>query len=88
MKRLFLDAREMEHPKPLERAIVLLREIDDESYLYMLNRKNPIPLLNFAKGQNLKRLSYEESEGVWHILICKNREIDLATLVDSSLGYL
>lgn len=86
MKKLFLDAREMEHPRPLERAIILLREIDNENYFYMLHRRNPIPLLSLAEGQNFKLLSYEESEGLWHILVCKNRDIDLNTLVDKTIG--
>lgn len=86
MKKLFLDARDMEHPQPLERAIASLRELDDESYFYMIHRKNPIPLLNLAEGQNFKLLSHEDSDALWHILICKNRDIDLDTLIDKSLG--
>jgi len=85
VRKIFLDARELEHPKPLEQAIVALRELDDESYFYMLHRKNPIPLLSLAEGQSFKLLSYEESEGVWHILISKNREIDLNNLIEKSI---
>ena len=83
--KIFLDARELEHPKPLEEAIVALRELDDKSYFYMLHRKNPIPLLSLAEGQNFELLTYEESEGVWHILISKNREIDLNHLIEKSI---
>lgn len=85
LSKIFLDARELEHPKPLEQAIVALRELDDESYFYMLHRKNPIPLLSLAEGQNFKLLTYEESEGIWHILISKNREIDLNHLIEKSI---
>lgn len=85
MKKIFLDARDLEHPKPLEEAITALRELDDENYFYMIHRKNPIPLLSLAEGQNFKLLSYEESEGSWHILICKNREIDLNSLIEKSI---
>ncbi len=84
MKKIFLDARELEHPKPLEQAIILLREIDNDSYFHMLHHKNPIPLLSLAEGQNFKLLSYEESECLWHILICKNRDIDLNDLIDNN----
>ncbi len=85
MKKIFLDSRELEHPKPLEKAIVALRELDEKSYFYMLHRKNPIPLLSLAEGQNFKLLTYEESEGVWHILISKNRDIDLNHLIEKSI---
>ena len=85
MRKIFLDARELEHPKPLEKAIVALRELDDKSYFYMLHRKNPIPLLSLAEGQNFKLLTYEESEGIWHILISKNRELDLNHLIEKSI---
>ena len=83
--KIFLDARELEHPKPLEEAIIALRELDEDNYLYMLHRKNPIPLLSLAEGQNFKLLTYEESEGIWHILISKSRKIDLNNLIEKSI---
>jgi len=86
MKRLFLDAREMEHPQPLERAITLLRELGDENYLYMIHYRNPIPLITLAKRQNFTLLSHEQSERLWHILICKNKEINLNRLLDTNIG--
>ncbi len=85
LSKVFLDARDLEHPKPLEQAIFVLRELDDDSYFYMLHRKNPIPLLSLAEGQNFQLLSYRESEGLWHILISKNREIDLNNLIEKSI---
>ncbi len=83
-KKIFLDARDLEHPKPLEEAIIALRELDDDNYFYMIHRKNPIPLLSLAEGQNFKLLTYEESEGIWHIIISKNRNIDLDQLIEKS----
>jgi len=83
VKKIFLDARELEHPKPLEEAIVALRDLDESNYFYMIHRKNPIPLLSLAKGQGLNLLSHEECEGVWHILITKDIDIDLHTLVEN-----
>ncbi|SFV53693.1 hypothetical protein MNB_SV-6-53 [hydrothermal vent metagenome] len=82
MKKIFLDARELEHPKPLEEAIVALRELDDDSYFYMIHRKNPIPLLSLAEGQGLNLLSHEESDGLWHIIISKNNQLDLNSLIE------
>jgi len=84
--KIYLDARELEHPKPLEKAIVALRELGDNEYFYMLHRKNPIPLISLAEGQNYKSLTYEESEGIWHILISRNRTVDLDRLVEKSLS--
>ncbi len=82
MKKIFLDARELEHPKPLEEAIVALRELDGSNYFYMLHRKNPIPLLSLAKGQGLDALSYEDSDGLWHIIISRDSQIDLHSLIE------
>ncbi len=82
MKKLFLDARDLEHPKPLEEAIKALRELDEENYFYMIHRKNPIPLISLADGQNFKHLSVEDQEGLWHILISKNQDVDLDLLIE------
>lgn len=82
MKKILLDAREMEHPKPLELAIDILKKLDQESYLYMIHRKNPIPLIELAKGQNFIVLNREVREKEWHILISKNTEIELSEYLD------
>ncbi len=82
MKKLFLDARDLEHPKPLEEAIIALRKLDEKNYLYMVHRKNPIPLISLADGQNFKHISYEEKDNLWHILISKNRDIELDKLIE------
>ena len=81
LKKIALDARELEHPKPLELAMKALRELDEESYFYMLHRKNPIPLLDLANEQHFQVLNKEDDQGDWHILICKNPDIDLSELI-------
>ncbi|WP_456432092.1 DUF2249 domain-containing protein [Nitratifractor sp.] len=85
MRRILLDARGMEHPEPLERAIAALRTLDGESYLYMLHRKEPIPLLALAREHGLNHLSRQDDRGRWHILITPVPDIDLAALVDPDL---
>jgi TusA-related sulfurtransferase len=85
MNKNFLDARELEHPKPLEEAIKALRELDNDSYFYMIHRKNPIPLINLAQKENFSLVSYEEKEDTWHILISKNSEIELNSLIEKSI---
>jgi len=82
MKAIHLDAREMEHPQPMEMGVTILKKLDNEHFLYMVHRKNPIPLLELAKGQGFSVLSREVSEGLWHILISKNANIDLNGYLD------
>jgi len=85
MNKNFLDARELEHPKPLEEAIKALRELDNDSYFYMIHKKNPIPLINLAQKENFSLVSYEEKEDIWHILISKNSEIELNSLIEKAI---
>ena len=82
MRRISLDSRELEHPKPLEMAIDILKSLDNDSYMYMLNRRNPIPLINLASSQNLQTFSKELTPDEWHILITPNVEISLEELLD------
>jgi len=81
LKKIMLDARDLEHPKPLELAIKALRELDDNTYFYMIHRKNPIPLLDLASEQNFQTFNKEDVDGNWHILICKSSSINLSELV-------
>ncbi len=74
MREFFLDARELEHPEPLERAIDNLKKLDNNSYFYMLHRKEPIPLLALASEHNLNFISKQKDDGSWHILISPNKE--------------
>ncbi len=76
----FLDARELEHPEPLERAISYLKKLDENSYFYMLHRKEPIPLLALASEHNLNTISINKDEN-WHILISPNRNLDLSKFI-------
>jgi hypothetical protein len=72
-----LDAREMAHPEPLEQAVSILRQLDNTSCLYMISRKNPIPLLRIAQENHLQSLSHEVSAGEWHVLITPCMDINL-----------
>jgi hypothetical protein len=77
----------MEHPEPLEKAIAILRELNAESYLYMLHRKEPLPLLALAREHSLNHLSRCDAQGEWHILITPNPAIDLAELLDREASW-
>ena len=77
MREYFLDARALEHPEPLKRAIDILKNLDSKSYCYMIHRKEPIPLLALANEHKLNTVSrYGEDEN-WHILISPNSEVNL-----------
>ena len=76
MRKEFLDARELEHPVPLELAIDALKKLDTGSYFYMLHRKEPIPLLALASEHNLNYIS-KNIDDKWHILITPNNETNL-----------
>ena len=82
MKKIALDARELEHPEPLEKAIEALRNIDNNSYLYMLNRKNPIPLISLAEQHGFTILTHEINENEWHILISLDNKTNLEAYLD------
>jgi len=81
-KKIFLDARELEHPIPLEHAIAAIRELGEGNYFYMIHRKNPIPLIELSKEQGLSVLNKEDAHGTWHILIAKDRSLNLEVLCD------
>ncbi len=82
MREFFLDARELEHPLPLEIAIDNLKKLDDNSYFYMLHRKEPVPLLALASEHNLNFIS-KKNYSFWHILISPNKDITLDNFLKS-----
>jgi len=77
VKKIDLDARELEHPQPLELAMKILQDLDENSYLYMLHRKNPLPLIDLAQEHQFQVLTKEDSLNQWHILVANNASIDL-----------
>jgi hypothetical protein len=80
-QKILLDAREMEHPTPLEQAMKILQRLEVDNYFYMIHRKNPLPLIDLAQEHQLQTLSHEDKEGVWHILISKNPNHPLEELL-------
>jgi hypothetical protein len=81
MRRLGIDTRELAHPEPLEMAIKILQQLSDDTYLYMLHSKNPIPLLDLAQEHGYRTLSQENEVGDWQIVITSNSTIDLKDLL-------
>ncbi len=74
--------RDLAHPKPLEISISHLKEMAKEDYIYMLNNKNPLPLLQLAKEKGFNTLSFEDKKNIWHILITKNKNYNLKELLN------
>jgi TusA-related sulfurtransferase len=75
-----LDARGLEHPEPLERALAAMRRLGDGEYLHMLLHRCPYPLLELAEKQGFVHTEGEH-EGVWHIFIAKDASLPLETLL-------
>jgi len=82
LKKIALDTRGLAHPEPLEKAIEALRSIDNDSYLYMINSKNPIPLISLAKQHGFTVLAQEINENEWHILISLDSKTKLEAYLD------
>jgi len=81
MRKLGIDTRKLSHPEPLEMALKILQELNEETYLYMLHSKNPIPLLDLAQEHGYRTLSQENKLGDWQIVITKNIDVNLEDLL-------
>jgi len=81
MRKLGIDTRELAHPEPLEMAIKILQQLNEDTYLYMLHSKNPIPLLDLAQEHGYRTLSQENSVGDWEIVITNNKDVVLKDLL-------
>lgn len=82
MNKLLLDAREMEHPEPLQIGMKHLKVMSSKDYFYMLSNKNPIPLLDLATEKGFFHLSHQDEKELWHIIITKNQTVTLKELLD------
>jgi len=82
MEKIFLDAREMEHPEPLQTSLFYLQTMSEAQYLYMINLRKPIPLLEIAKERGFLSFTHQDSNQIWHILLTKNSETTLEELLD------
>jgi len=55
----------------------IVQALTHDEYLYMVHHKNPVPLIDFAKEQNYQVIHAKDDKGQWHILISKNKAINL-----------
>jgi len=82
MKKILLDARKMEHPEPLQIALTHLRTMEDNEYLYMINLRKPIPLIEIVKEKEFIYITHQDNQEIWHILISKNSNYNLEALLN------
>ena len=82
MNKIFIDTREMEYPLPLQIALNYLQNMLDSDYIYMLNIRKPIPLLEIAKERGFNYFTHKDASDIWHIIISRDREIALEELLD------
>lgn len=80
-----LDARELEHPEPLERALATMRHLGENDYLHMVLHRCPHPLLELAEKQGFVHTEGENG-GVWHTFIAKNPQLPLDAYLKEVLG--
>jgi uncharacterized protein (DUF2249 family) len=81
MRKIGLDTRELAHPEPFAMAVKILHQLNEDTYLYMLNKKNPVPLLDLAHEYGYRTLSQNTHNGDWEIIITPNNDIVLKDLL-------
>ncbi len=80
MRVIELDVRTLEHPVPLEKAVSAFAVLAQGEVLHMIHRKNPLPLFDILGKQGGRYRTYEDENGIWHILIARDPAIDLESL--------
>lgn len=69
MDELIFDARQMEHPEPLERILAMLPEIAEGGSIRMIHRREPFPLYEILAKRGFSRKTIEHSPTHFEILI-------------------
>lgn len=82
LEEILLDVRDLEHPEPMQKAMKIIQSLDNQHYLHMIHRKNPLPLIDLAKENQFQVFSKEDKHSIWHILISKDTNINLDELLD------
>ena len=70
---IILDCRELEAPEPLNLAVATLPKLDEQNYIKMIHRLEPMMLLNILKENHYSyNIKHTQSEVL--IYICKQNE--------------
>lgn len=75
-----IDAREMEHPIPLELTIEAFKKLKGSEIIHLIHRREPLPLFEILTKNGGFYLSRETIEGVWHIHITRDPNLNLEAL--------
>ncbi len=74
---ILIDAREMEHPIPLEMTIDAFKKLKEAEIIHLIHRREPLPLFDIITNNGGRYLSYQSDDEAWHIFITRNPDLDL-----------
>jgi hypothetical protein len=74
---ILLDAREFDHPVPLEMAITAFKKLSGDEAIHMIHRREPIPMFEIITKNGGRYLSVREREDLWHIYITRSATVQL-----------
>ena len=74
---ILIDARELEHPLPLEMAVDTFKTLKGSDVIHFIHRREPLPLFEIITKNGGVYLSRQSSDGAWHILITRDPDLDL-----------
>ena len=77
---ILIDARELEHPVPLEMAVDAFKNLLGSEVIHFINRREPLPLFEILSKNGGFYFSRQNSEGVWHIHITRDPNLDLEAI--------
>ncbi len=71
---ILLDASAMEPPEPLQRATVILQQLEPGQYLRMLHRRLPYPLFDACKSLAIDHRHFPGRHSHWVILFWRHED--------------
>lgn len=74
---ILLDVREFDHPVPLEMTVDAFKKLTGNEVLLMIHRREPTPLFEIILKNGGKYRSTQIEEGLWHIFITRDTDLDL-----------
>ena len=77
-----LDARNLEHPEPLERSVAIFAELEAEKIFHLIIHRYPRPLLMIAQKRGIRYEECQKSEREWHLLFTRDPTVDLKRTIE------
>ena len=74
---ILIDARELEHPIPLEMAVDAFKTLKGSDVIHFIHRREPLPLFEIITKNGGFYRSYQSDEGTWNIYITRDPNLDL-----------